>query len=196
MDEGADGRAEPMAKGVWFVSARRCLLAEHGEQTLARVVERMGADGAILAEPFPSAWYPETAFQRALAAVSDEIAHGDPEALCGFIEASTVIGVNRFLRVVLALTSPGFVLSKMPAFWARYRQNNGTLVVDLGERTARLQYAGFPFFGDRNYRVFIRGVLRKTLEMATGERPEVTVRDYTEDRLAVELFFRERRLRT
>jgi len=196
VDDRPEGRPSPQAKGVWFVSARRCLLAEHGEAALSRVVERMGGEhGPALLEPFASAWYPEKSFQLALAAVSEEVFHGDPEGLCTFIEASTIIGINRFLRAVLALTSPAFVLSKMPAFWGRYRQNNGTLVVELGERAARLQYEGFPFFGDRNYRIFIRGVLRKTLEMSSGERPEVTVRDYAEDRLTVDLFFKERRLR-
>ena len=197
MDERvAEGRPEPLAKGVWFVSARRCLLENHGQGALARVASRMGeGDAQALLEPLASAWYPETSFQRAMAAVSEELLHGDPEAFCGFIEASTVIGINRFLRVVLSLTSPEFVLSSMPTFWARYRQNHGKLVVEQGARVARLEYTGFPFFGDRRYRIFVRGVLRKTMELASGERPEVTVRDYADDRLSVEVFFPGRRLR-
>ena len=179
---------ECLVKGAWFITARRVLLAEHGEATLTRVASRLGDEYAeSILNPLASAWYPETAFQRALEAVSIE-PYGR------FIESCTVAGINRFLRVLLSLTSTAYVLTKMPVFWARHRRNHGQLEVQLGTRTARLHYTGFPFFGDRNYRVMVRSILSKTLEITSGERPEVTVRDYTDDGLVIDMFFRTLRL--
>lgn len=140
-------------------------------------------------DPVASAWYPETSFQRAMAAVEEETCGGDPERFVDFIEACTVLGINRFMRIVLGLTSAAYLLRKMPVLWAQHRRHNGSLEVELGARVARLHYKGFPFFDDRNYRLFVRGVLRKTVEVASGMRPDVMIRDYAKDRLLVEVYF-------
>ena len=193
---GGNGGSECLVKGAWFVTARRVLSTEHGQPALARVAARLGEEHAeALLSPLASNWYPEAAFQQALEAVNAEVCGGDVDLYGRFIESCTVTGVNRFLRVLLSLTSPAYVLTKMPVFWARHRRRNGELHVDLGTRSARLHYTGFPFFDDRNYRVMVRSILCKTLEMTSGERPEVTVRDYTRDALAVDMFFRTLRLR-
>jgi hypothetical protein len=155
----------------------------------------MGEENArAMLDPLPSAWYAETTFQSALAAVSEEVCGRDPDRFVEFIEACTVLGINRFLRIILALSSPAYLLGKMPIFWSRHRLNNGKLEVEVGDRCARLHYSEFPFFDDRNYRLFVRGVLRKTVEVASGVRPEVTVRDYGRDRLVVDVFFATRRV--
>jgi hypothetical protein len=181
---------EPMAKGVWFVTARRQLLVQHGEETVARVAARMGEEHAhAMLEPVTSAWYEEATFQRAMAAVADETCAGDTERFVDFIEACTVHGINHFLRIILSLTSPAYLLSKMPVFWTRHRKNNGELAVEIGHQSARLHYTKFPFFDDRNYRLFVRGILRKTVEVSSGVRPEVTVRDFGKDRLLVDVYY-------
>jgi hypothetical protein len=185
---------EPVAKGMWFVSAREQILKEHGGDVLARVARRMGDElGAALLTPTPSAWYAETTLQRAMAAVNEEAFGGDRERFVAFVEACTEHGIRRFVRVMLAFNSPGRLLGKMPLFWARHRQNNGELTVDVGERSARLHYTRFPFFDDRNYWLLIRGVLRKAVEVTSGARPDVTVRDYTHDSLVVDVYFGEER---
>jgi hypothetical protein len=184
---------EPQAQGVWFVTARRQLVASHGDDAVARAAAHMGDEHAhALLEPLASNWYPEETFQRAMAAVSHETCDGDPERFVDFIEQCTVLGINRFLRIVLGLTSPKYLLSKMPVFWARHRKHNGTLDVEVGERAARLHYRAFPFFDDRNYRIFVRGVLGKTVEVASGVRPDVIVRDYGRDQLVVDVHYRRR----
>lgn len=191
-----NGGHECLVKGAWLVTARRVLLTDHGEAMLTRVASRLGEEHAeALTSPLASAWYPEATFQAALEAVNVEACGGGVEAYGEFIEACTIAGINRFLRVLLSLTSPAYVLTKMPVFWGRHRQNHGALRVDLGTRSARLHYTGFPYFGDRNYRVMVRSILCKTLETTCGERPDVTVRDYTRDTLAVDMFFRDQRLR-
>lgn len=183
-------------KGAWFVTARRVILDQHGVGGLARVRASLGEDHAgSLAAPVASAWYPEAALQRALEAVNVDLCGGDPERLSAFVEACTVVGINRFLRAVLSLSSPAYVLAKMPTFWSRHRRNNGKLVVDIAARTSRLSYTGFPFFDDPTYRIFIRAIIRRTMEITSGERPEVTVRDYARDRLTLDVFFKTLRLR-
>jgi hypothetical protein len=195
IQRGSDSE-ECLAKGVWFVTARRVLETEYGPDALARVTRRLGDEhSGPLVEPFASSWYPETALQRAMNAVSTEVCDGDPDRFCEFIEACTVVGINRFLRVLLTLTSPAFTLSKMPILWGRHRRNNGTLHVDMDAHTARLHYRGFPFFGDVHYRVLVRGILSKTMEISSGERPDVTVRDWGSDRLEVTVHFTNKRLR-
>lgn len=184
---------EPQVKGAWFVTSRRQLLAAHGDDALARIARHMGEEYAdAMVDPVTSAWYPETTFQRALAAVAEETCEGDPEKFVEFIEECTVHGINRFLKIILALTSPPYLLGKMPIFWSRHRQNNGKLEVEMGERCARLHYSEFPFFDDRNYRMLVRAILRKTVEVASGVRPDVTVRDYGKDRLVVDVYFATR----
>jgi hypothetical protein len=187
---------EPQAKGIWFVTARRQLLDTHGEEALRRVADRMGeAHAHALTDPLASAWYPEASFQRAMAAVAEEICGSDPDRFIDFIEACTVQGINRFLRIILSMTSPAYVLAKMPVLWARHRQYGGRLHVEIGDQHARLDYTEFPFFDDRNYRLFARGVLRKTLEVSSGVRPDVIVRDYATDRLLLDVYFPTLRLR-
>jgi hypothetical protein len=180
----------PAVKGAWFVTARRQILESYGKVGLERVVARLGDDYAeVLAEPAPSIWYSELAFQAAIGAFADELTNGDADEYATFMEACTVAGINRFLRVALLFTNAEFLLRKMPALWARHRRNHGTLAVEIGERRALLHYTGFPFFHDRNYRLMVVAVLRKTIEVTTSRRPDVTVRDFGRDSMLVEVFY-------
>jgi len=177
-------------KGAWFVTARRQIVETYGEVGLANIVARLDPDVAeVLVAPSPSDWYSEAAFQAAIGALADEL-DGDADEYAAFMEACTVAGINRFLRVALLFTSAEFLLRKMPALWARHRRNHGTLEVDVGRRRALLTYTGFPYFHDRNYRLMIVAVLRKTIELTTSQRPDVTVRDFSRDSLLVEVFYK------
>ncbi len=186
---------ECQVKGAWFSAARRVLLDGQGPEGLARVVDALPPqDAAAFTDAYPSAWYPEETLQRALRVCSEVACGSDPDRFCGFIEDCTVVGLNRFLRAVLSLTSPSYLLAKMPVFWSRHRRNHGNLAVELRSRSARLVYTDFPFFDDANYRIMIRGILRKTLELTSKERPDVTVRDFDRSRLTVDVFFPTLRL--
>jgi hypothetical protein len=183
------GRA-PAVKGAWFVTARRQIVETYGQVGLEKVVARLGEEHAeVLVDPAPSAWYSEFAFQAAIGAVADELANGNADEYAAFMEACAVAGINRFLRVALLFTNAEFLLRKMPALWARHRRNHGTLEVDIGKRRALLRYEGFPFFHDRNYRLMVVAVLRKTIELTTSRRPDVTVRDFGRDSMLVEVFY-------
>ncbi|HEY6463626.1 MAG TPA: hypothetical protein VIY73_25835, partial [Polyangiaceae bacterium] len=56
---------EPQVKGVWFVTARRLVLRDHGEDTLQAIARAMSKPEVLL-EPMPSTWYHEDHFQDAL----------------------------------------------------------------------------------------------------------------------------------
>ncbi len=179
----------PVVKGAWFVTARRQILETYGQVVLDRVMARLNEEYAeVLADPSPSSWYSEYAFQAAIGAVADEL-NGDADEYAALMEACAVAGINRFLRVALLFTNAEFLLRKMPALWARHRRNHGALEVEIGKRRALLRYSGFPFFHDRNYRLMVVAVLRKTLEVTTSQRPDVTVRDFGRDSLMVEVFY-------
>jgi hypothetical protein len=181
---------EPQVKGVWFVTARRHLLEHHGEAALAAVVAAMPEpERSALASPLPSRWFPEPVFKHAIAAVQSAVTANDDVRFLSFMEACAHIGVNHFLSIVLRITSPEFLLRKMPALWGLHRRHHGTLVVDAGPERARLTYAGFPYFDDRNYRLVVIGVLTKVLELCTGTRPRVAVAAHSQDTLEVEVTY-------
>ena len=181
---------EPLVKGVWFVTARRHLVERHGEEALAAVSRRMpGDERHAIEEPLASRWYPEPVFQRALEAVQTGLTFHDDERFRAFIEASTELGVNTFLRIVLEITTPTFLFRNMPTFWAMHRKGNGTLEVDADLRRARLRCTHFPFFGDPNYRLFVLGVLTRVTELATGARPRARVVSHSKDSLEVEVIY-------
>jgi hypothetical protein len=187
---GVESTRTPSVKGAWFVTARRQILETYGEVGLANIVARLDPDyRELLSDPSPSSWYSEHAFQAAIGAVVDEL-KGDADEYAAFMEGCTVAGINRFLRVALLFTSTEFLLKKMPALWGRHRRNQGTLEVDVGRRRALLKYSGFPFFHDRNYRLMIVAILRRTIELTTSRRPDVTVRDFGHDSLLVEVFYK------
>ena len=102
-------------KGPWFVAMRAWLDAHASDQVVARVLDHMPAEHrTALREPLPSEWYPAQALASALAAVDAEITRGDHAAFVAMMEACTEIGLSRFFRVLLRLSTPGFVLRQVP----------------------------------------------------------------------------------
>jgi hypothetical protein len=181
---------DPLVKGVWFVTARRYIVEEEGEAALAAVAARMpAAERRVFGDALPSEWFPEPVFQRAMEAVQQELTGHDDARFLAFIEGSTELGVNTFFRVLLKIASPTFLMRQMPAAWGTHRRDGGTLDVDANEKGARLHYAGFPFWGDRNYRVSVQGVLRKVTELCTGVSPRVREVAYGSDWFDVEVAY-------
>lgn len=181
---------EPLVKGVWFVTARRYIVEEDGEAALAAVAAHMPEDERrVLTEALASEWFPEPVLQRALEAVQQELTGHDDVRYLAFIEGCTELGVNTFFRVLLRIASPAFLMRQMPAAWATHRRNGGTVDVDADDKGARLHYAGFPFWADRNYRVSTEGVLRKVTELCTGVSPRVREVAYGSDWFDVEVAY-------
>ena len=67
----------PAVKGAWFVTARRQILESYGKVGLERVIARLGDEYAeVLADPAPSTWYSELAFQAAIGALNGQQSGG------------------------------------------------------------------------------------------------------------------------
>ena len=180
----------PEVKGVWFVTARRHILQEYGEAKLHAVsrAAREGNENVIL-EPLPSAWYHEDVFQDMMRAVMSEICSDDPHTFGQFLEECTVLGVNTFFRILLRITSVAFLMRKMPGLSKQYRRNDSVCTVDADEHRAILKWKAFPYFDDRNYRIFLVSQLVKTAELCTGARPKGEILEYGVDTCTAQVIY-------
>ena len=182
--------ATPEVKGVWFVTARRHILKDHGEAKLHAVARALAEPNrAAILEPIASAWYHEDVFKDTLRAVMQEIAQHDGRAFSEFIEQCTVLGVHSFFRVLLKITSVAFLMRKMPALSKQYRRNDSTCTVEADEARATLVWTDMPYFGDRNYRLYAVAMLAKTAELCTGARPRTEILAHGPDTLTVQVTY-------
>jgi hypothetical protein len=181
----------PEVKGVWFLTARRHIVAVHGDAKLHAVARALSeTTRPMLLEPMPSAWYGEDVFREMMSAVMTELCRGDTLAFSTFMEECTVLGVNTFFRILLRITSVEFLMRKMPTLSKQYRRNDSICTVDANETRAVLRWENFPFFDDRNYRLFTLATLIKTAEMCTGARPKGDVIEHTRDTMTVQVIYR------
>jgi hypothetical protein len=100
---------------------------------------------------------------------------------CEFIEACTVLGVHSFFRILLRITSPAYLLQKMPVITAQYRRNDWTCEVDANEERALITYRNCPYVADRIYRLYAATMIMKVVELCTNERPAVEVAGHGPD---------------
>ena len=164
-------------KGLFFVVARKYLLARYGVEAIAAMAEAMGTEHrGVLLEPLHSSWYPEEALQRSLEAFHSRVAGGDDAVFLAALEACALDGVNRFFQILLGLTSPAFVLRKCPVIWRFVRRGPGSVHVEADETRALVTYRDFPYFEDRNYRLMMEATLRGVGGLARpGERLKVRI---------------------
>ena len=67
-------------KGAWFMTARRYILEDFGEEIFARYIEATPeASRDALADPVVSRWYPETVMRDALESFYREVSHRDAD---------------------------------------------------------------------------------------------------------------------
>jgi hypothetical protein len=179
-----------LVKGVWFVTARRHLLEVHGDKALQAVAAAMKPDqGRVLLEPLPSQWYSEDVFQDALRAVMEVLARHDANLFSQFIEACTVLGVNTFFRVLLRITSPAFLMRKMPGLSRQYRRNDWVCEVEADDRRAMLWWRNVPYLADRNYRLYLVAMMAKCSELCTGKRPALTITGHGDDWVKLQVVY-------
>lgn len=183
--------AEPaLVKGVWFVTARRHLLEVHGDAVLQAVARTMKDDnGRLLLEGLASEWYQEDAFQDAMRAVMEAHAHHDPAVFSEFIEACTVLGVNTFFRILLRITSPAFLMRKMPGLSRQYRRNDWICDAQADDHKAVLSWRNVPYMVDRNYRLYCVAMLAKCAELCTGKRPTVLTLGHGDDWITLQVVY-------
>lgn len=183
--------AEPaLAKGVWFVTARRHLLEVHGDAVLQAVARAMKPDNArVLLEGLPSEWYSEDVLEDAMRGVMEAHAHHDPDVFCEFIEACTVLGVNTFFRILLRITSPAFLMRKMPGLSRQYRRNDWICDVEADDRRAVIWWRNVPYLRHRTYRLYCVAMMMKCSELCTGKRPSINTLGHGDDWIKLQVVY-------
>lgn len=160
-------------KGVWFISARR-FLEENGRGAVVdRVSARLPAQfrGAFT-EPSASEWYPEEALAVTLRLLREEGGAARDDEFIALIEGITLVGINRFFRLLLSVASADFVLRKIPVMWDHIRRGDGRVVVETSTAGATIRYSMFPWFHDPVYPLMTLGSIRALLRVV-GVHSEV-----------------------
>lgn len=175
-------------KGLWFVTARRYAVQEHGDAGLRSVLADLPAEvRPSLAEPLPSHWYPESHLQQCLDACRRVLAGNDPDRMQDLLAGCTLIGINAFWRVALRVTTPQFALRALPVSWRHMRRGRGYMRVEIEGSVGRIHYGDFPFFDDSNYRLLVLGTLEPLLSISTGNRVPVTIVSHTKSSLTAQV---------
>ena len=89
------------------------------------------------------------------------------------MEGCTEIGVSRFFRVLLRLSTPGFVLRQVPTMWRHIRRGRGEVRVREEDGAFVLEYSDFPWFADPLYEHLTVGSVRALVRIATGKAPTI-----------------------
>lgn len=180
-------------KGVWFVTARRYLMESGQEDVIARMVARLDEPHrTTFATPSASEWYPEASLAATLQLLREECGSQREERYVALMEAITLVGINRFFRLVLAVSSADFVLRKIPTMWAHIRRGAGKVTVETDERGATIRYSEFPWFDEPTYRLMTEGSIRALLG-AVNVAGDVRLGAFTRSTLVVNVTYRNRR---
>ena len=176
-------------KGVWFVTARR-YLDEREPDVVARMLARMPPEHAsAFREPAASAWYPEEALACTLRLLREETRTFRDERFAELMETMTLVGLSRFFRTVLGLSSLPFVLRRIPEMWKLIRRGEGRVNVETSAHGATIRYTQFPWFVDPNYPLLTLGSIR-ALVSASRASADVRVAHTADDALTVEVTYR------
>lgn len=177
-------------KGIWFVSARKWVVQDVGEDALRAVIaELSGVAREALEDPLASHWYPEEALQHSLDAARRVLAGDSADRMLELLEQVTLVGINLFWRTALRITSTEFALRALPISWKHIRRGPGEMAVEIERGLAKIHYRNFPYFDDPNYRLLVPGTLRPLLRVSTGHEVPVTVVSYNRDSLTAHVRF-------
>ena len=188
MDPTSDDSRVHLIKGNAFVTVREWLTREHPARGYEALLEAMPAEHRMLvADPTPSVWHPEAGHRSMLHALDHVICNGDPVRFHRAITGATQLGVHKFARLILQMSSNAFVLRRLPTLWRVIRRGPATTVVDQDEERTRLTYTEFPFFADPLYRRYIVGVLTGVVLTSGGAAPRVDIVEHGVDSMVAEV---------
>ena len=168
-------------KGVWFVTARRYLLQDFGEEAFARYVAAAPeASRDAIREPVVSRWYPEEVMRDALRAFHQEIAKGSDAQFSASMERCAVLGVHWFVQLLLSVTTPRYLLRLFPAVLKQTRRGPVRCAVDVRDNAATLRFTGQPYANDPCYRLATPAIVRAVLALCVGQGVVATLTEYDE----------------
>lgn len=157
-------------KGAWFVTARRYVIQDHGEEVFARYWQA-APEGSrdALREPVVSRWYPETVMRDALEAFYREVSNRDADKFTSAMERCAVLGVHWFVQVLVSVSTPRYLLRLLPAALRQLRRGQVRMTVDVREHDATLRFINHPFSDHPCYRLATPAILRAILGLCVGQ---------------------------
>ena len=177
-------------KGLWFTVGRRYILENHGEETLAACIARLGdRHGETFAQALPSGWYPEEALQQTLGVLAVVVARGDMDLYTRIVEDCSLVAVHHFFRALMRLVPPATMLRKVPTMWGLIRRGAGRVVVAADETHAVVRYSDFPYFDDANYRLLSLGAIRSLMTLCGATQARVELAGHTRDSLRIDVAY-------
>lgn len=177
-------------KGLWFTVARRYLLETYGPDMLARCVEHLGEPwGLVLAEPLPSAWYPEEALQDTLRMLDELVVRGDEAEFVRILEQCSLLAVHTFFRALLRLVPAPTMLRKGPTMWSVIRRGAGKVTVETQETSAEVRYSQFPYFHDPRYRLLTLAAIQSLMILCGRRDARVRLGAHAHDSLVVHVSY-------
>jgi hypothetical protein len=163
-------------KGIWFVTARRYVLQEHGDDVLHRFLAGVPAIWREeVADPIASRWYPEDMLRDSLEVFHAVVANGEDAAFSRAIERCSVLGVHWFVQMLVSIATPAYLLRLMPTTLALTRRGPVRVTVQVGEaaeKKATLRFTGQPYATDPRYMLSTPAIIRGVVGLCVG--PTVT----------------------
>lgn len=175
-------------KGAWFMTARRYVLQDHGEEVLARYVAAAPVESRdALGDPVVSRWYPETAMRDALESFFREVCHRDADKFAAAMERCTVLGTHWFFQMLVSVSTPRYLLRLLPTALRQLRRGPVRLALDVRETAATLRFTHHPFADNACYRMATPAILRAILRLCVGQSARAVLTHYDETTHVVEL---------
>jgi hypothetical protein len=175
-------------KGAWFMTARRYILQDHGEEVFKRYVEAAPEESREgLGEPVVSRWYAETVMRDGLESFYREVSHRDVEKFGAAMERCTVLGTHWFLQMLVSVSTPRYLLRLLPTALRQLRRGPVRMVVDVRENAATLRITHHPFSDHPCYRLATPAIMRAMLSLCVGQPARAVLTHFDETTQVVEL---------
>ena len=184
-------------KGLVFVTCRRFVEEGYGVEVCEALLSGLEpAAREAFNEPDVSELYPEAYMHAFVTRMHSLVAGGDEEAFCDMIRGIARLGISRFFRLILSLTSPVFVVKRIPLLFKRLREGPAELRTELDSAHIVVHYDKFPWCGDPVYRLTSMANIQAAVEATGAACPRVTVSECssTSMSLVIDLERSERRL--
>jgi hypothetical protein len=168
-------------KGVWFVTAKRYLLEDYGQQMFDRYVAGVPeAHRELVREPLASRWYPEDMMRDAMAAFYAEVSRGNDAVFTAAMERCAVLGIHWFLQLLLSVTTPRYLLRLVPTALAQIRRGPVRVHIEAREGGATLRFTGQPYASDLRYRLATPAIVRSLMSVCVGQSARATLTFFDE----------------
>jgi uncharacterized protein (TIGR02265 family) len=157
----------PQVKGTAVQSSLRYVQERFGQETLARVIDRLDPpDREVFHHGIlPSSWYPMSAFLHFMQEARRQLGSQDKELLRHMGVASCDYGMSTVYRIFFKLGSPEFVIGRASGVFSSYYDTGRVRIVDSGPGRAIVELEDFdgagPEFCER-----LHGWMERILELA------------------------------